>query len=1282
MGGSVMGLSMATLGRAGGAALGRALDARLLGSGAEPVEAGRVDRFRLTGTGEGAPIARLWGRMRIAGHVIWASRFEEHVARTGGKGGPPKPRVDEYSYTVSLAIGLCEGPITRIGRIWADGVEIGSEDLELRVYEGREDQLPDPKIEAVEGVGAVPAFRGTAYVVIEDLDLGRFGNRVPQFSFEVFRPADIDDPARAEDIARLLRGVAIIPGTGDYSLATTPVHLSEGFGEHQAVNTHTPAGGTDFSVSLDALAEELPNCQSASLVVSWFGDDLRAGSCQIRPKAEQGLFDAEEMPWQVSGVRRPDAVKVPRVADKPIYGGTPTDQAVIEAIQAMNAKSLEVVFYPFILMDQIGGNGLPDPYGGAEQAALPWRGRITTALAPGRAGTSDRTAGATAEVSAFFGHATAADFQLTSDGPVYTGGEDWGLRRFILHCAHLCAQAGGVSAFCIGSELRGLTTIRGAGDSFPAVTALRELAAEVRTVLGPGTKIGYAADWSEYHGYQPGGGTKHFHLDPLWSDPEIDFIGIDNYMPLSDWRDGDDHADASWGSIYDLDYLAGNVAGGEGYDWYYASPDARDRQDRTPIADGDGEPWVWRYKDLEGWWANPHHDRIDGVRQAQPTAWQPRSKPIWFTEIGCAAIDRGTNEPNKFIDPKSSESLLPHHSRGQRDDFIQMQYLRAIHRHFADPDRNPTSDIYGGSMVDSDRMLTWAWDGRPYPWFPAMDDVWSDGGNWMRGHWLNGRSTSRSLASVVTDICRASGIEEIDTSRLFGLVRGYLVEDTLSARAALQPLMLAHGFDAIERGGQLVFQSRDGHPRVSLDPEEMVAVAEDRAALDLSRAADTDLPERVRLGFIETDGDYQARHAEAALPNGEAEAVSLSEIPMALTGNEAQAVTGRWLAEARLARETAQFSLPLSRIGLGAGDVLTVNGQPGMWRIDRVEETSHLALEAVRVAPALHLPTRDSDDQVAATVALSPAPVAGLFLDLPLMSGDEIPHAPHFAATGRPWPGPVALHTSVVDSGYRLSSVQRRAATVGTTLTELEAAPSGRWDRGPALQVRLVQGRLASTSPEAVLAGANLMAIGDGASDHWELFHFAEAELIAPNVWALRRRLRGQAGTDGIMPDSWPIGSRVVLLDGTARQVDLPAEARDLARYYRYGPASKVLPHTSSRTEQRAFRGIGLRPYSVVNLRATRGADGVGLSWIRRTRIGGDSWSGRDVPLHEAEERYAVRVFQSGVLLREAEVTTPSWLYGTAQQASDGATGGLRFEVAQLSEAFGPGPFASVLVAP
>jgi hypothetical protein len=133
-----------------------------------------------------------------------------------------------------------------------------------------------------------------------------------------------------------------------------------------------------------------------------------------------------------------------------------------------------------------------------------------------------------------------------------------------------------------------------------------------------------------------------------------------------------------------------------------------------------------------------------------------------------------------------------------------MQYVRAMTGYWGDPERNPVSPLYGGPMVDMDHAYLWAWDARPYPWFPALEDIWSDGENYRLGHWVTGRAALRSLASVVREVCARSGVSAIDTGELHGIVRGYAPGDVGDARAVLQPLMLAFGFDAAERDGSVV----------------------------------------------------------------------------------------------------------------------------------------------------------------------------------------------------------------------------------------------------------------------------------------------------------------------------------------------------------------------------------------------------------------------------------------------------------------------------------------------
>ena len=1280
LGGGVLGLSSVVIGRAVGATLGRVIDQSILGAGSQAVETGKVERFRLTGASEGTPVNQVFGRCRLSGQVIWASRFQEKTSTSGGsgKGVSSGPRTTSYSYCLSMAIALCEGEISRIGRVWIDGAEASVQDLNLRVYTGSEEQLPDPKIEAVEGAGKVPAYRGIAYVVIEDLDLSPYGNRVPQFNFEVIRtePADRAFGDGAADLARGIQAVAMMPGTGEYALATTPVRFEQEPGVSKFINVNSPLGKTDFAAALEALTGELPNCGSTSLIVSWFGSDLRCGECQIAPKVEQAGFEGVEMPWTVSGLNRTTAATLAEVDGKVIYGGTPTDQSVKEAIVALRAAGQAVMFYPFILMEQLADNGRPDPYSVAEnQPVLPWRGRITLSVAPGRDGTPDQTAQAEAEVAAFFGKAAPADFTVTAAGVDYTGPAEFSYRRFILHYAHLCASVpGGIDAFCIGSEMRGLTRVRGSGNSFPAVVAMRQLAMEVRAILGPDCKIGYAADWTEYFGYQPQDGSKDvfFHLDPLWADPAIDFIGIDNYMPLADWRDGFDHADADWASVYRLDYLKANIAGGEGFDWYYHAPEAAEIQLRTPITDvAYGEPWVYRFKDLRGWWSNLHHDRPGGVRADTPTAWVPGSKPIWFTEYGCAAIDKGANEPNRFLDPKSSESSLPRYSTGRRDDLMQMQYLRAMADYWADPAHNPVSDEFGVRMVDMGRGHVWAWDARPYPFFPGNSGLWEDGGNYARGHWITGRATSRALSSVVREICAQSGVRDIDVSRLHDVVRGYVLGDLSGARARLQPLMLAYGFDAVEREGRLLFQTRDGREIGRVDPERLVVSDELQADIEAIRSPEAESVGRLRLNFIAADGDFEVQSAEAVFPDERSFAVSQSEFPLVLTRSEATGIVERWLAEARVARDRLKFSLPLSRLDLGAGDVLGVRG--GLYRVDHVEQAGQQLIEAVRIEPELYQPSDAVDATVRLAPFVAPVPVLPVFLDLPMLTENSVPHAPHLAVAARPWPGSVALYDSALDDGYELNRLINSQATVGLTESPLFAAPAGLIDNGPALRVRLLGGSLPSVTMARLLSGANAMAIGNGQDDEWEVFQFGQANLVGPNQYDLTQRLRGQLGTDALMPQEWAPGSRVVLLNAAVQQISLDSANRGLARYYRVGPAGRPVDDPVYSEQRRAFDGIGLRPYAPVHLRLVPASGAIRASWIRRTRYDGDAWGEAEVPLNEASESYAVRVVQNGAVLRSVVVSAPTWSYGAAQQAADGAIAPFAIEVAQVSDRFGPG---------
>lgn len=1412
VGGTLGGIAAPVIGRAIGSVAGGFIDQRLLGAGGRVVETARVEALRVQGAREGTPIQRVFGRMRVTGTVIWARRFREHVETTrhGGKWSAPRTAVHHHTYSVSFALALCEGPIDRIGRIWADGHEVPPGSLPLRLHRGAEDAQPDPLVTALEGAGRAPAFRGVAYLVFEDLDLSRFGNRLPHISVEVFREARAEpglSPEIAPPLADLVEAVALSPGSGEFSLETEPVLRRVSRGVTTWENVNTLEGRPDLLLSLDQLKDALPACRSVLLIVSWFGTDLRAGHCRIMPGVENRDKHTEPVTWAVAGLGRDAAHLVSRDANGgPVYGGTPTDRSVIACIRALKARGYRVVFYPFILMDIPPGNGLPDPFGGPEQAAFPWRGRITLDIAPGLPGSPDKTADAGGQAEAFLGQARPDHFVTDGEGVRYSGPDEWSLRRFILHCAALSATAGGVDAFCIGSELRGLTQIRTSDSSYPFVDGLRALAADVRTVLGAGTILTYAADWSEYFGHHPqdGSGDAIFHLDPLWAEPTIDVVAIDNYMPLSDWREGAVHADSAAGSVHSLVYLQAGVEGGEGHDWYYASEADREAQRRTPITDGRyGEPWIWRYKDLRSWWSEPHHDRIAGRRRsllsagnnprdgawsategadlapvagrfldvfddavrivgggawssrmrhaavataigsyrirvliargssgfgrvhldcaggpvvvrwnldtrqavftdqgshavsaidfepmgdglawlsfrvsfAQPstttrlgvgpgidregqdivlvaaelhrdgvstTPWVPRSKPIWFTELGCPAIDKGANQPNVFLDPKSSESQAPHFSDGREDASIQRRHLQAVLSYWRDPARNPVSPLYGGPMIATDWTHVWTWDARPWPDFPARTDVWSDGPNHRLGHWITGRMGASGLAETVWEICAAAGLRDVDVSALHGLVEGYLLDRPGTARAALQPLMMAFGFDAVESGGGVRFLPRGARPVATIAAEAMVARREG-GPLVLTRTAFADVPRNLRLAFLDADANGAPAIATAGSTEGP-ERWEMLDLPLTLPAHQARAILSRWLSELKTSRDTATFALSPAWLSLEPGDVVLIDRGAGSatWRIDRLMLRAAIEIEATRVPDPPPVPEHAGVNDTWVMPDKAPTPPEVVFLDLPMIDAGVPVHQPWIAARAEPWQGPLAVYAAEGNAGYRRIAELPRCASVGILETALPAARPWRWANG-SLIIAMPGPGPSNAAMRAVLNGANRAAVAIGGL--WEIIQFREVEPLTGGRYRLGGFLRGQAFCEETAGVAVPPGARIVLLDAAVVPLPLRESDLDVPLHYRVGPAWLGYDDPAFLHMVATATGRGLQPPGPVHGKATAHDAGVEIVWTGRSAADADLWRGVARPGGSMDGPWRVRVRGPDGLDHETVTAEPRLLW-------------------------------------
>jgi Putative phage tail protein len=179
------------LGGAVGSLLGQAVDTSLFAS--PPRQGPRLGDLSVQTSTYGTPIPQVFGSMRVAGTVIWATPLKESAQLVGG--GKGQSGSVAYGYSVSLAVALSSRRSVGIKRIWADGKLLRGEagDFKIRAkfrfYSGDGNQALDPLIAAIEGPLGTPAYRGSAMAVFEDLDLAPFGNRIPMLTFELVADA-------------------------------------------------------------------------------------------------------------------------------------------------------------------------------------------------------------------------------------------------------------------------------------------------------------------------------------------------------------------------------------------------------------------------------------------------------------------------------------------------------------------------------------------------------------------------------------------------------------------------------------------------------------------------------------------------------------------------------------------------------------------------------------------------------------------------------------------------------------------------------------------------------------------------------------------------------------------------------------------------------------------------------------------------------------------------------------------------------------------------------------
>ncbi len=423
----------------------------------------------------------------------------------------------------------------------------------------------------------------------------------------------------SRSISRDIQAVVIGPLSGEYGYETNIVLREDG---KQINANEVLKGKPNILATLEYLDKYYPNIKRMGLVVGWYVNTLDAESLKIVPKVDSKI-NAE---WSVGKYSRNTAILMNKDSDgHPNWTGTATDRSVVEFAKLLHDRGVEVTIYPFLFVDTVD---------------KPWRGHINAESQEG--------------VDNFF-----VEYE-----------------KFLLHYANLQYQETRlkdvIQGFLLGSELEDLLKYKNHKNEFFAVAKMTNLAGKVRKILGNKIKISYAANWSEYH-HTDGG---WYHLDELWSDPNIDYVGIDAYFPLTS------HI-SSEKKNYDPTEIKEGWVKGEHYDYYVDA--AGNKKALTPS---------YALENIQYWWQSEHNNP-----NGQKTKWQPKMKPIVFTEIGFMPVHKTTDAPYKYIEQNKENLGLPSYSDGTVNSKFQYEAIKGTLEFLEDLKKDPSTremiqDVY------------------------------------------------------------------------------------------------------------------------------------------------------------------------------------------------------------------------------------------------------------------------------------------------------------------------------------------------------------------------------------------------------------------------------------------------------------------------------------------------------------------------------------------------------------------------------------------------------------
>ncbi len=580
------------------------------------------------------------------------------------------------------------------------------------------------------------------------------------------------------------------------------------------------------------------------------------------------------------------------------------------------------------------------------------------------------------------------------------------------------------------------------------------------------------------------------------------------------------------------------------------------------------------------------------------------------------------------------------------------------------------------ATIESHELSEWEVGDTPteVTWLPAINAIVSRNNASFLNRYAVLRYFTGGEGLSLDDVCR-------HFSGLVGLTEtgDYIIDSPLAAipvtgygwtqqpaKSSLDFLLPLHDCELRTHDGIPQFIARGGTVGTAIDtPEFIITEGQPEGRFKLPLGNEADVPRQVVFTFADVDADLQPNTAKAqrnqAAFDGHS-SLTIDGSTLALNADDADAKINRWFRRQHFSLQKSEHRLSMRQLAIECGDLVPFifDGLQLTMHVDKItdsadgsrhfecsiDDPSIAALSAISVgAPAAGRPPSE---------IFSPGQSTGFVLDLPLLSDAHDQAAPFVYFTG----GPSDPDASYVGTEFSASDTgdddtfatwdatsSSEPATFGETTSSLPDALPWVIDYGSSLNVLLTNGTLSSITEAQMLDSGtlNLALVGD------ELIQFRTATLTAPLTYTLSGFVRGARGTEQHIA-AHTSSDRFVLLDTAARHTLGAGELGDEDWYV--AAAAGAEPNEANKFAL-DFNGNAHKPYSPVNLEWEQsGADWL-LHATRRTRIGGASLNGQDVPLGESSEAWEVDIYDGADVVRTIAGTSLPLTYSSGDQTID-----------------------------